>query len=473
MGGKEASRGFQYQTIISVFAAFEDNEWDQISVEFKTDDDKVDIALLKVNHIQKSIQVKSSINPFKPGDLMNWLYKMESDLNKKGMPVEEYVVHLVGAYTSNVSELIKAFKKYNEQQDLYLREGGPLEDFQIERFRNSKINIFQSPFEIVTLMSIVHSKIHKYSELRGLKLSYSQIDLISHAIINVMSQFSTEGKMVSREEYEKTIDDWLLEIKNEIIKKTKKISIRSFERATEIHDEADFPICLLDMFKGRMLDEAFSWDDDVCIKLADKLIQIKNLDFIYQLHLNSHASIAFATGRFFDSKRGIEIYPIQRTANQGEQVWSIDEIKTNYPSLIIESVIIENVDPQIMDVVLIINISHKITGQVEKYLEKNRIKTKTKIICKLDNCSNTAVLNGNHANQLAKDILNVLNQNDIFNESAVLHLFISAPNSFSFYLGRLSRSFGKFILYEYDFEKLGSKTYSPSLTFPNPKFDTK
>ncbi len=49
-----------------------------------------------------------------------------------------------------------------------------------------------------------------------------------------------------------------------------------------------------------------------------------------------------------------------------------------------------------------------------------------------------------------------------------MHLFAAAPNAFLFYLAQHARTFGKTVIYEYDFEGGELGAYSPSLTFPPP-----
>lgn len=46
MGGQQCSRGYLYQGIVSIFNACTETSWDQISVEYTTPHDKVDIALI-------------------------------------------------------------------------------------------------------------------------------------------------------------------------------------------------------------------------------------------------------------------------------------------------------------------------------------------------------------------------------------------------------------------------------------------
>ena len=79
MGGREASRGFLYQAFASVLEAMCQKNWDRIYIEFKSDDDKVDIALEENSKIFKSIQVKSTINTFSKNSLEKWLQDLIND----------------------------------------------------------------------------------------------------------------------------------------------------------------------------------------------------------------------------------------------------------------------------------------------------------------------------------------------------------------------------------------------------------
>jgi hypothetical protein len=47
-----------------------------------------------------------------------------------------------------------------------------------------------------------------------------------------------------------------------------------------------------------------------------------------------------------------------------------------------------------------------------------------------------------------------------------MHLFIAAPNGFTFYLGRHIKVLQPVTLYEYDFDGGRSGSYEPSLSMP-------
>lgn len=82
MGGQQGSRGYLYQGIVSIFSACTENNWNKISVEYTTANDKVDIALLSdKDKVLTAMQVKSSINLFTKEKIIAWLTELIDDYN--------------------------------------------------------------------------------------------------------------------------------------------------------------------------------------------------------------------------------------------------------------------------------------------------------------------------------------------------------------------------------------------------------
>lgn len=468
MGGKETSRGILYQSMVAVLEAFDSDDWNQISVEFITSEDKVDIALIsqKENHLKQAIQVKSSVDSFEKTPVIRWLNDMREDLVINQKTTDEYQICLIGSCTKGVSELAKSVEKHYSKSIDKTSEAA-LKTLDINKFDKSRVKIINLPFDLELLKSIVRDKLHKYSSSINLGLNYTQIELISGAITNYKTQLSTNGGSISRDDFKQKLNHWFVQMKSEIDRETKVISVRSFSRATtKIHEISDYGICCMEMFDERKLREKFTWKD-VCNNLLKQLYVIDNHDYSYKIHLNTHLSIVFAIGRFFDSKRGVEVYPMQRIANGGEQCWNTFKDLNDYSSWEINYIKENNKRNDIQDSVLIINITHDITEQVKDYLRSNNIKTNQIIECHLSRSSNNIVENGNHAKQLADEIPNILAKREKAERLALLHIFISAPAGFVFYLGNVSKGFGKCLLYEYDFEQIDSGSYSPSIVFPH------
>jgi hypothetical protein len=83
--------------------------------------------------------------------------------------------------------------------------------------------------------------------------------------------------------------------------------------------------------------------------------------------------------------------------------------------------------------------------------------------------SSQAIVSGAHANALAEQLaakVNIDRDSDRTNRTERYHLFISAPNAFTFYLGRQAAMLKPLTLYEFDFDKEVDGSYRPSLSYP-------
>ena len=77
---------------------------------------------------------------------------------------------------------------------------------------------------------------------------------------------------------------------------------------------------------------------------------------------------------------------------------------------------------------------------------------------------NTAVHGGQHALDLALSLVSELRAHR--NDGRTVHLFIAAPNGFSFVLGQHLRGFGPVIVYEFDFESGSPGAYEIGIVLP-------
>ena len=76
-----------------------------------------------------------------------------------------------------------------------------------------------------------------------------------------------------------------------------------------------------------------------------------------------------------------------------------------------------------------------------------------------------SVVCGQHAFDLAEALaLQINHQRRV--DRPPLHLFIAAPNAFTFFLGQRQPGLGKTTLYEYDFEGANGGGYMASLVLP-------
>ena len=79
-------------------------------------------------------------------------------------------------------------------------------------------------------------------------------------------------------------------------------------------------------------------------------------------------SLAFAAGRVLDSKSGINVIPIQKSATNGIELWYVKQsAQRNYSNWDISHEIFDK--PQ-LDSVLILNVTHPIYNDVVDILKK-------------------------------------------------------------------------------------------------------
>ncbi len=462
MGGKEASRGFLYQGFASILEALTDDSWDKVYVEFPTSGDKVDIALECNEKIIKSIQVKSTINTFNESSVIDWLRQIIKDVES-----EEYQIYLIGHCERETVDLINAIMKY---QDGIIDKKTQKTLTSVDKdLLNYKISFKTLSCDTEILLRIVRDALHEYISFKGKGhiISFDQIDFIAASIIANQMLLSTEGTGIEKSEFDNKILKGL-ELLGCVKKQNKKVTIgiRSFFRGAEnLDNKTDNMICFLDKFDGRYLKKEYSWNHDVYSMLEEFIKETINGEVEYELLLDTHTSIAFAAGRLLDSKTGINVIPKQKTAT-GIQIWDVDNQDNNeYPTWEVSP---ETISEDSFDTVIVLNVTHDIYSDVKQYINKAKIKVGRVINCYLSTKpSNLAIVNGTHAKILSNSLFDIISQRSYEEKFGVLHIFSSVPVGFMFFLGQVSRGFGKCILYEHDFEKIKDGLYIPSISLLN------
>ena len=167
MGGKEGSRGYVYQGIVAVLESFSLSFWDKIYVEFPTDDDKVDIALLFGNNIVRAIQVKSTNNTFTPQQIKQWIRDLTNDY-----PCPNYEFVLIGQCSGTARTFINSIEKYRiNQMDKKSIEA--LAGFDTTIFDHAAISVRSLSDDLFSLQAHMRDSLSKYLEGERLLLSYT------------------------------------------------------------------------------------------------------------------------------------------------------------------------------------------------------------------------------------------------------------------------------------------------------------
>lgn len=462
MGGKEGSRGYLYQAFASVLEAMCQKNWDKIYIEFDSNDDKVDIALEENNKIFRSVQVKSTINTFNQKSLKKWL----QDLINDDVGATEFELFLIGQCDNDAVTFINSIDKF-QRNKLDDKARASLKGFDTSVIQGRKINFTCIPFDIDTLEKIVRDSLFQYVSYSNHMMTFDQISFIASATVNDQMISSTHGKGIDRNTFDEELEKRILLVADKYSPKRISIGIKSFTRGAVYLEDETMCLSLLDKFDGRNLKNEYDWNNDIYPKLRDFLIANTNNKHAYQVFLDTHASLAFAAGQVLDSKSGINVFPIQKSATNGTVLWDVKlSFKRSYSNWDISH---EMFDENQFDSALILNVTRPIYKDVVEYIKEKNLSIGRIINCTPNEvgATNFSIENGNHAAALANSVYNAIAQRTTVERRATLHIFASAPNAFMFFLGQNSRGFGKCVLYEYDFEQRDSCSYSPSIYFTN------
>lgn len=464
MGGREASRGFLYQGVASVLEALTDKSgWDKIYVEFPTSNDKVDIALEKQNQVIKCIQVKSTVNNFCKSDIQKWIKDLINDVI-----CPEYELFLIGQCEKSANIFIKSIEKYyRKEMDTEARVS--LNEFDTKLLDNREIQFSILPFDIDILEKIVRDSLHHYISYSCSNqiMTFDQISFIASATVNDQMISSTYGNGIDRNKFDEKLKKRILLVADRYSPKRISIGVKSFIQESKELEKTESCLSLIEYFDDRDIKECYDWNRDIYSKLEKFLKTNTSNKQAYQIFLTTHSSIAFATGRILNSKSGINIFPVQKTAVNGTILWDVKlSSKRNYPKW---NILDEELSKDQYDSALILNITRNIYGDVIRYIDENCLPIGRIINCMLEEkgATNYSIEDGTHATFLANSVYNAIAGRNTVERRATLHIFSAAPNAFMFFLGQNSIGYGKCVLYEYDFEQRNSCSYSPSIKFIN------
>lgn len=247
-------------------------------------------------------------------------------------------------------------------------------------------------------------------------------------------------------------------ISREAARQYRAVSIRSFP-VNAIHDleaSSEDTLSLLHMFDERHLQAGGDWQTDVQPALDDFLIKIAKQYASIRLFLDAHASIAFLAGARLGLKSGVAVELIQKGRNS-HTVWLADDGKNGPLPKIDNHKVGEG-----LDVALVISLSRDALDDVRDYAALKLPDVGLVIhVQPFDGPGQNAILGGEHAAALADSAAAAVSKARI-PFGAKIHVFVSGPNSFTFFLGQHQDSMGQCILYEFDFKKRVDGSYHPS-----------
>lgn len=460
MGGKESSRGYLYQAVASSLEALCEDGWDRIYIEYDSENDKVDIVLKQDDVIFKSIQVKSTINTFNKNSLQRWL----TDLINDDVGATTFELFLIGQCDKDAIAFINAVEKLQNNK-LDKTAAKSIENFDTSIIIGKSINFKQYPIRMEDLEKLLIASLVKFISYNHKPLLYEQIRFIASSIITDQMISSTHGNGISRDEFQKDMEEKIFMLADEYEIPRISIGIKSFSRGAEtLEEKTESCLSLVSNFDGRFLKDDLDWNKDIYHEVEKFLCENINKEKAYQIFLDTHSAVAFSAGRVMDTKFGANIFPVQKTSN-GLKLWDIKmKQKEAYSTW---SFTPEWINEECIDTALVINVTRNIRNDVIEYIKEFNIPIGRILNLELNEsgATNFSIIDGGHASTLANSAYEAIKIRSLKERQANLHIFAAAPNAFMFFLGQNSHGFGKCILYDYDFKQENTCTYIQTIKF--------
>jgi hypothetical protein len=218
------------------------------------------------------------------------------------------------------------------------------------------------------------------------------------------------------------------------------------------------PDCTLDLtssFEDRHLRADVSWNE-IKAPIVDFLkARLKERPQM-RLFLETHASVATLAGSALRFKDGADVEIVQRGERNPGMVWSSnDGLGGDAPVIETETI------GEGRDIAVAVGLSRDPMPKVREYVgaSLSEVGTILKII-PAGGPGQSAINGGEHAAAIAASIADAVTA--IGKPGATVHLFVSAPNAFSFFLGQQAEAMGTCVPYEFDFSSQFDGSYRPT-----------
>lgn len=242
--------------------------------------------------------------------------------------------------------------------------------------------------------------------------------------------------------------------------------VKSFEHSFDrLEARCNDVLDLVSSFDSRYIRSGISWETDLLPRLKAFIESAAKTGPRLRLAMDAHTTLAFAAGTILDTKSG-RVVELQQRTRSGMQVWAADDAQLDdtWPDWRFDEHGLQGEGP---DIAVAISVSRPVEADVRLYLQGRSDVGRLVCVDLSGGAAQTAVLNGAHADALAERLANHikdLRARASGPTSPQVHLFISAPYTFSFFLGRHAKLLKPVVLYEFDFDGDRSGSYERSLT---------
>ena len=254
---------------------------------------------------------------------------------------------------------------------------------------------------------------------------------------------------------------------------SRRIGIRSFIRFAEhLEDETDEMLCLLRHFEDRTIIASDGWGVSVVPEVVAFLSRAVQPGRPYLIYLPAHGTIAFVAGWCLDPKSGADVTLVQ-TGLRGRELWRQPQAGTPQPTDIDWDVSSIPLAEGGADVAIAISATHDIERDVALYSKENLPAVGRILHFKLPAVGHTSIQDAPHAAFLAQRLAHSIKSLRTYQEQkGTLHVFFAMPNALAFFLGQMSRGFGRLVMYEFAHEAGTPGAYSPSASLPPTRSNT-
>ncbi len=232
----------------------------------------------------------------------------------------------------------------------------------------------------------------------------------------------------------------------------------------QLEDRCSEVLNLVPAFHDRFIQDDADWSASLYPRLQTFLTEAARSHEHLRLALDAHTTLAFAAGAVLDVKSGRDIELEQRTSSR--EVWRLDTQTPDAEWPRFNPVLVE-LGQQAPDIAVAVGLTHDIRADVRTYVDSNLPSAGRILNCMLPSGAGPAsVRNGAHAALLAHQLAQAVSETRVPGVARTVHLFMAAPNGFSFLAGQRRALMGRVTLYEFDFGQAQSGSYMPSLTLP-------
>ncbi len=240
--------------------------------------------------------------------------------------------------------------------------------------------------------------------------------------------------------------------------------VKSFEHRDRLEDRCMDVLDLVPSFDQRFIRSDEDWSTVLYPALRDFLENVSRNRPHLRLVLDAHATLAFAAGSVLDVKSGRAVELEQR--GRDREIWTAEETTTDpaWPTLTVQTITLAAGKP---DLAFAVSLTHDIARDVRAYVEAALPSVGRLSLCTVSTGpGRSAVRGGSHAVTLADALTDSIRALHSPGLPAITHLFFAAPNGFTFFAGQRRQAMGPVTLYEFDFGRERTGSYTPSLSLP-------